>query len=70
MKREGMSALERIERDYPLVLTTRQVCEILQLSRHTFYKVVAAGTIAPLPLRGVKAHRFSRESVLSILRGA
>ena len=65
-----MSAVAQLESSYPLVLTTRQVCEILQIDRHTLYKAIEAGTLAPIRLAGLRVHRFSRDAVLKIIRSA
>jgi len=68
MKEIVMSGIAQLEANYPAVLNTRQVCEILQVTRHTLYKLVAVGTLSPMPLRGIKSHRFSRDAVTAIIR--
>ena len=52
---------------YPDVMTTQMVCEILRIDRKTVYKLVETGE-----LRGRKAgkgYKIHKKSVLAYLRG-
>lgn len=62
-RKSGIAVLE----DYPLVLTTEQVCEILQINRKTLYKMVESG-ILPGRKSG-KGYKISRDQVIAHLNG-
>ena len=52
-------------RDYPPVLDTRQVCEILHINRKTLYKMIEAGVI-PGSKSG-RGYRVTRENIIAHL---
>lgn len=53
----------------PLVLKARDVCEMLNMSKWTLERMVRAGTLAPLPLKGVRSRRFATAAVLKLVNG-
>lgn len=62
-----MTAAAEIATKYPLLLTTRQVCEILRVSRNTVTALVEAGSVRPVPLRGLRSKRYSRDAIIKLL---
>lgn len=53
----------------PAVLKSAQVRELLNMSPKTFRATVEAGTLRPLPLKGVKGWRFSAAAVMKLVNG-
>lgn len=63
----GMNGVS-LER-YPMVLKSRDVCEILNVNRKTLDRLVEAGTVQPLKIRGMTARRFARAAVEKLVGG-
>lgn len=53
----------------PLVLKARDVCGMLAVSRKTLERLVRAGTIAPIPIKGMRGRRFATAAVLKLVNG-
>ena len=61
VKKAGAGILD----DYPLVLTTQQVCEILHINRKTLYKMIETGVL-PGKKSG-KGYKITRDTVIAHL---
>lgn len=47
------------------ILTTKQVCDLLKISRHTLRKLIARDVIKPL-IADEKTHRFLKSDLLKL----
>jgi excisionase family DNA binding protein len=54
---------------YPSVMKTREVCELLKVSRFTLYKLVEKKAITPIHVGGLKSWRFAESAVMKLING-
>ncbi len=53
----------------PMALKASAVCEMLNVSKRTLERAVRAGTLTPIPLKGVRSRRFATAAVLKLVNG-
>jgi excisionase family DNA binding protein len=56
-------------RETPALLTQRQAADVLGVSKGTMQQLVAAGTIEPVRIAGLKRPKFRRADLEAIVRG-
>ncbi len=52
-----------------MALKASEVCEMLNVSKRTLERAVRAGTLTPIPLKGVRSRRFATAAVLKLVNG-
>ncbi|WP_456396653.1 helix-turn-helix domain-containing protein [Desulfurobacterium sp.] len=61
-----LKSIEEQLKDYPDFLTRRQVIKILQISERTFYRLVAAGELEGVKIRG--SWRIPKTALIQFLQ--